>query len=514
VTSNATSANTGSTIVARDASGNFSAGTITATLTGTASNAALLDSIDSASFLRSDASDTYTSGTLTFGSGTGLDLSTNDIYANMRVIQNASGGTDDGMYIGYANANSGVTRIYGGGSTATHLAVNSSSVTFDGNTIWHAGNDGSGSGLDADLLDGVSSASFLRSDANDTASGSYSFTNSYNEFGNATGSVSNDGSWNARVNIAGSSHARLDVKSVSDGIITTMYSHTGNGSGKVGTMSNHPLTLMANGIEAMRLDASGHVGIGTTGIGTRANSLSIQSTGSNSPWVAKSSSYATVASILPWSGCHNYIGTGIYYDDGAWVHASDNTTNSLFALHGAGANWYSSNNSTGSWNVASGVPLWNASGQWNGDINTTYDINTGVITGTATSARYADLAERYTTDADYEAGTVVVFGGDEEVTQSTQRLDRRVAGIVSTDPAYLMNSELENSVAVGLQGRVPCKVVGEIRKGDMMVTSSTPGHAEAWREESNPPMGGVIGKALENKTGAGADVIEVVVGRL
>ena len=77
-----------------------------------------------------------------------------------------------------------------------------------------------------------------------------------------------------------------------------------------------------------------------------------------------------------------------------------------------------------------------------------------------------------------------------------------------------MNSALENSVAVGLQGRVPCKVVGEIRKGDMMVTSSTPGHAEAWREESNPPMGGVIGKALENKTGAGADVIEVVVGRL
>jgi len=258
---------------------------------------------------------------------------------------------------------------------------------------------------------------------------------------------------------------------------------------------------------------TGSLNIGST-IGTRANSLSIESPGSNSPWAAKSGTYATVASILPWSSCHNYIGTGVYYDDGAWVHASDNTTNSLFALHGAGANWYSSNNSTGSWNVASGVTLWNASGQWTGDINTTYDINTGVITGTATSARYADLAERYTTDADYEAGTVVVFGGEEEVTQSTQRLDRRVAGIVSTDPAYLMNSELENSVAVGLQGRVPCKVVGEIRKGDMMVTSSTPGHAEAWREESNPPMGGVIGKALENKTGAGADVIEVVVGRL
>jgi hypothetical protein len=146
------------------------------------------------------------------------------------------------------------------------------------------------------------------------------------------------------------------------------------------------------------------------------------------------------------------------------------------------------------------------------DTGLSYNPSTNVLSTTASSARYADLAERYTSDSNYEAGTVLVFGGDEEVTESTQRLDKRIAGIVSTDPAYLMNSALENSVAVGLQGRVPCKVVGEIRKGDLMVSSATPGHAEAWREESNPPAGSVIGKALENKTGAGADVIEVVVG--
>ncbi len=138
----------------------------------------------------------------------------------------------------------------------------------------------------------------------------------------------------------------------------------------------------------------------------------------------------------------------------------------------------------------------------------------GTLNGIATSAKYADLAERYTSDSNYEAGTVIIFGGEEEVTESTQRLDKRIAGIVSTDPAYLMNSALENSIVVGLQGRVPCKVVGEIRKGDLMVSSATPGHAEAWRDESNPPAGSVIGKALENKTGAGADVIEVVVGKI
>lgn len=126
--------------------------------------------------------------------------------------------------------------------------------------------DGAGSGLDADTVDGIQGSSFLRSDANDTASGSYSFTNSYNEFGNSTGSVSNDGSWNARLNLAGSSHARLDVKSVSDGIITTMYSHTSNGAGKVGTMSSHPLVLMTGGSSSATLSTSGS--LSTTAQGT------------------------------------------------------------------------------------------------------------------------------------------------------------------------------------------------------------------------------------------------------
>jgi len=142
------------------------------------------------------------------------------------------------------------------------------------------------------------------------------------------------------------------------------------------------------------------------------------------------------------------------------------------------------------------------------------NFSAGVITATTTAARYADLAERYTADADYEAGTVLVFGGEAEVTQCTSKYDKRIAGIVSTDPAFLMNESLEDGVSVGLVGRLPCKVVGEVRKGDLMVSSDTAGHAEAWRDESNPPAGSVIGKALENKTGAGADVIEVVVGRI
>ena len=153
------------------------------------------------------------------------------------------------------------------------------------------------------------------------------------------------------------------------------------------------------------------------------------------------------------------------------------------------------------------------------DTGLTYNPSTGtlastIFSGTATAARYADLAEKYQADAEYDPGTVMVFGGDNEVTQSSDQQQRTVAGIVSTNPAHLMNADLDgkNTVAVGLVGRVPCKVTGFIKKGDLMVTSSIIGHATGWRDESSPPAGSIIGKSLENKDSRGEDVIEVVVG--
>ena len=136
------------------------------------------------------------------------------------------------------------------------------------------------------------------------------------------------------------------------------------------------------------------------------------------------------------------------------------------------------------------------------------------ITGLSSSAKYADLAERYTADADYEPGTVVELGGTEEVTQTKRPRSVAIAGVVSTDPAYLMNSGLENGVSIALLGRVPCKVVGTINKGDILVSSSTPGHAEAHRDIHNPPSGSAIGKAIENKTDEDPGIIEVLVGRM
>jgi hypothetical protein len=174
------------------------------------------------------------------------------------------------------------------------------------NIVWHAGNDGSGSGLDADLLDGQQ--------------GSY---------------------------YAPASHV-------------------------------HSYLPLTGGTLTGTLTTSGSLNIGSA-IGSRSSSLSVESNGSSSPIAAKSSLYNTVWGILPWSGGQTYISSGIYYDDGAWVHASDNTNNCLFSISGSGASWYASNNSTGSWNLASNVSLWNSSGNWNRALSTNATYNGSTI---------------------------------------------------------------------------------------------------------------------------------------
>jgi hypothetical protein len=133
----------------------------------------------------------------------------------------------------------------------------------------------------------------------------------------------------------------------------------------------------------------------------------------------------------------------------------------------------------------------------------------------ATSAQYADVAEKYTSDSEYDPGTVLVFGGAHEVTLCDADMSNKIAGVVSTNPAYLMNDGIQSDpnegkfiVSVALLGRVPCKVRGPITKGAMLVSAGD-GYARA---ENLPQIGTVIGKALEDFNGD-AGIIEVVVGR-
>ena len=150
-----------------------------------------------------------------------------------------------------------------------------------------------------------------------------------------------------------------------------------------------------------------------------------------------------------------------------------------------------------------------ANGTGNIGTSTTY-FNT--VFAKATSAQYADLAELYISDVEYAPGTVVVFGGQSEITQSTAYAQTSIAGVISTDPAFIMNSDA-TGLPVALQGRVPCRVAGTIRKGDLVTSSEIAGVATRLDPADWVP-GSVIGKALETYDSTEPGIIEVVVGRV
>lgn len=132
--------------------------------------------------------------------------------------------------------------------------------------------------------------------------------------------------------------------------------------------------------------------------------------------------------------------------------------------------------------------LGNASNKWE-------TIFANTITANATTALYADLAEKYIPDQYYDPGTVVVFGGEQEITITDQQGDTRVAGALSTEPAYLMNDGQENGVAVALRGKIPVKVVGSVNKGDLLITSNVAGYATA-AKFYKPDPNAVFAKSL------------------
>jgi hypothetical protein len=233
------------------------------------------------------------------------------------------------------------------------------------------------------------------------------------------------------------------------------------------TYDNNSSTYGAGGGETSVL----RVGVQNDGAGTVSDSIAIEATAD-----------IYLRPSLAGGGGEVYVGT--YSSKSKVLNASNYSANitSLGAL---------TNISTGSSTTAGTI-----TGAW-------------TLTGTF-QATYADLAENYEADAAYEPGTVVELGGEKEVTLAEDSTCR-VAGVVSTNPAYLMNKDCmgKHVMAIALQGRVPVKVRGRIRKGDFLVSGGD-GFA---RSSATPVYGSVIGKAIENFDGV-EGVIEVMIGRM
>ena len=200
------------------------------------------------------------------------------------------------------------------------------------------------------------------------------------------------------------------------------------------------------------------------------------------------------------------------------IRVHDGSTAGGFALVGATSTQTLTNKTLTSPSLATPAVTGNitVTGNVMPSANVTFNLGStvtwwNIFYGRSVQAQYADLAENYQSDKPYGHGTVVVFGGEKEITVTSISHDTRVAGIVSEQPAYLMNA-VGGNTPVALTGRVPCQVKGPVDKGTVLVSSSIPGVAIALSPTLYSP-GCVLGKSLGTIETDDIKVIEVAVGR-
>ena len=325
-----------------------------------------------------------------------------------------------------STTNTGV-RITTGSTPATRMIISDagdidftgSSFEYNSNTVWHAGNDGSGSGLDADLLDGVQGNKYFTSYNNAGTTGWEDSNRNFriNSGGNAVGFAmhESDGTFGFQLYGDGSYYGFLDGNwagwDIQKQINGALRVDEGSGLQRVFNDGYHPnadtLTTARtiNGVsfngsanitiaDSTKLPLSGGTMTGSlnigAAIGSRSNTISVDGDSNSSPIVVQCDTVDNDWGVLPWTSGETYIHGGVYYDDGAWVHRSSNTTNYLLRLNGGiGAGWYASNNSSASWNLASNVSLWNSSGTW---VSAVAKSPTLTLSGDATgSATFTNL---------------------------------------------------------------------------------------------------------------------------
>jgi len=327
---------------------------------------------------------------------------------------------------------------------------------------------------------------------------------------------------------SGVAWATVDATSIANGTSSmTVIASGGNIRANVGGVTNTTFTATEANVSA-NLAVQGQVGLGTApttaavtiggnetasswttnGIGLRISAATYTDSSTPAAGTAATNHINAIAqpTLAATNGTVTTTNAASLYVAGAPVAGTNMTIANSYSLFVNGGN---------SWlggNLVMGADIRNGQANGVGNIGTsaTY-FNTAFVK--STSAQYADVAEQYLADADYPIGTVLIIGGDQEVTQSNQVGQTSIAGTVSENPGVLMNRGLEGEhvVAVALLGRVPCRIIGPVNKGDLLMSSEISG--VACKMENYVP-GCVIGKALESYSTETEGTIEIMVGRL
>jgi hypothetical protein len=317
--------------------------------------------------------------------------------------------------------------------------------------------DGSGSGIDADLLDGRNSSTsntvntvVHRDSSGNFSAGTITATLVGNVTGNLTGNVTGTVSGNA-TNVDGT----VAINNGGTGATTAANARTNLGLGTMATQESNSVSITGGSIAGITDLAIADGGTGASTAAQARTNLGLVLGSDVQPFSNNLTALSAVTTH------------GIFVKDsaGTAVTRSVAGSTSITVTNGDGV---SGNPTIALSSTPEVSAILKIGTNGSGNIGQTGN-RFGTIFGTATTAQYADLAEKYTTDVEYEAGTVlaVAINGNAEATQTWQS-GQRVLGVISTNPAFLMNDEADGQ-AIALRGRVPVKVVGPIRKGQPLI---------------------------------------------